>query len=359
MSGYDKVIDMIPENVKKVVGNAAKIPVVNSRHVFDALIDERMIIMACNARIPFVIPGIMRAAEELDSVICFELAKTEGNIDGGYTGQTPAQYASTVFGYAEEVGLTKPFFVHADHTSVKNTSDEEFQSSAILIEAQIAAGYTSFAIDASHNPLPENTDITIRLAKPITENGFGLEAEVGEIAGMLGKLTTVDEAVSYISDLTDAGHSPNLLAISNGSKHGNYSAGEEVHIDLERTGEIFSAIRPYGVAIAQHGITGTPLSLVGKFADYGVRKGNVGTNWQNIAHANLPTELFEEMKKWAEKNGVDIKKATRQFKAELDAIDDKYKKKIADAAYISAKEFISAFRGEGSASRVFDYFESL
>ncbi len=358
MSGYDKMLSMIPDNARAVLG-ARKLPVVNSRFVFDALIDERIIIMACNCRIPQVIPGIMRAAEELDAVVCYELAKTEGGVDGGYTAQTPKQYAETVFDYAEKIGLTKPFFVHADHTTVKDNSEEAFDSAAELIQAQIAAGYTSFAIDASHNPLPENTDITRRLAKPITEHNFGLEVEVGEIAGALGKLTTVEEATSFIRDLTDAGHSPNLLAISNGSKHGNYKPGEEVHIDLERTGEIFSAIRPYGISIAQHGITGTPLSMIGKFADYGIRKGNVGTNWQNIAHRNLPTDLFEAMKKWAEENEVDIKKATRQFKAEIDSIDDKYKQKIAEEAYVSAKEFITAFRAEGSASKVVEYFEEL
>ncbi|MCK5833493.1 class II fructose-bisphosphate aldolase [bacterium] len=353
------MLEMIPDNVKAVVGNSTRIPVVNSRHVFDALIDERIIIMACNCRIPHVIPGIMRASEELDAVVCYELAKTEGNIDGGYTAQTPSQYAATTFEYAERTALTKPFFVHADHLSVKNSSEEEYNSTAKLITSQIDAGYTSYAIDASHNPLQENTDITRRLARPISDMGFGLEVEVGEIAGLLGKLTTVEEAISYISDLCDAGHSPNLLAISNGSKHGNYSVDEEVHIDLERTAEIFTSIRPYGVAIAQHGITGTPLSLIGKFADFGIRKGNVGTNWQNIAHVNLPTTLFESMKTWAEVEGVDIKKATKKFKNEIDSIDEKYKKKIADEAYISAKEFITAFRAEGSASKVIKYFETL
>ncbi|HHS50724.1 MAG TPA: fructose-bisphosphate aldolase [candidate division Zixibacteria bacterium] len=359
MRGYDRMLEMMPENVRAVVGNSSRIPAVNSRHVCDALIDERVIVMACNCRIPYVIPGIMRAAEELDAVVCYELAKTEGGLDGGYTGQTPKQYAETTFQYAEETGLTKPFYVHADHLTVKDTSDEQFDITAKVIQAQIEAGYTGFAIDASHNPLQENTDITRRLAVPITELGFGLEVEVGEIAGLLGKLTTVEEAVTFISDLTDAGHSPNLLAISNGSKHGNYSEGEEVHIDLERTADIYTAIRPYGAAVAQHGITGTPLSLIGKFADYGIRKGNVGTNWQNIAHVNLPTDLFEAMKTWAETEGVDIKKATRQFKAEIDAIDDKYKKKIADEAYISAKEFITAFRADGSATKVLQFFATL
>jgi fructose-bisphosphate aldolase class II len=356
MDRFEKLLSLIPENARLVLDDR-RLPVINSRFVFDALIDERTIVMAANCRIPYVIPGIMRAAQELDAVVAFELAKTEGDIDGGYTGQTPKIYAETCFRYAEEVGLKVPFFVHADHLTVKDTEEKTIEDTTRLLEAQIDAGYTSFAIDASHNPLPDNTNITIRLAKKITEHNFGLEVEVGEIAGTLGKLTTVDEAVSFIAYLTDAGHSPNLLAISNGSKHGNYRLDEEVQIDLERTGEIFTAIRPYGVAIAQHGITGTPLSMIHKFTDYGIRKGNVGTIWQNIAHRNLPFELFEEMKRWADSNGVDIKKATRRFKPQLDAIDDKCKQLIADDAYITAKEFITAFRAEGTASMVMDYIE--
>lgn len=359
MDSFQKLLSLMPENARAVVGSNSKLPIVNSRYVFDALIDERVIIMAANCRIPLVIPGIMRAAQELDAVVAYELAKTEGDIDGGYTGQTPVEYAETCFRYAEEIGLTKPFFVHADHITVKDTSDEAFASADKLIEAQIKAGYTSFAIDASHNPLAENIDITRRLARRITEYNFGLEVEVGEIAGALGKLTTVEEATTFIRDLVDAGHSPNLLAISNGSKHGNYAPGEEVHIDLERTGEIFSEIRPYGVSIAQHGITGTPLPLIGKFAEYGIRKGNVGTNWQNIAHQFLPSKLFEEMKAWAEKNKKDIKHATRQFKKEILSIDKKYKSQIEQESYFSAKEFIQAFRAVGSASLVMEYISKL
>jgi len=356
MDRFEKMLSIVPENARKVL-DGRRLPVVNSRHVFDALIDERTIIMAANCRLPYVIPGIMRAAQELDAVVGFELAKTEGGIDGGYTGQTPQIYAETCFQYAIETGLTVPFFVHADHLTVKDTEQSSIDETAQLIQAQIEAGFTSFSIDASHNLLPDNTEITIRLAKKISEHNFGLEVEVGEIAGTLGKLTTVEEAVSFIADLTDAGHSPNLLAISNGSKHGNYRADEEVHINLDRTGEIFTAIRPYGVAIAQHGITGTPLSMIGKFTDYGIRKGNVGTNWQNIAHRNLPFDLFESMKRWADTNGVDIKKATKQFKSDLDKMDQKYKDKIAEDAYISAKEYITAFRSKGTASMIMEYIE--
>ena len=102
------------------------------------------------------------------------------------------------------------------------------------------------------------------------------------------------EAVEFIRGLRDQGVCPDLLAINNGSKHGNYLEGEKISIDLPRTGDIYKTIKEYGVCIAQHGVTRTPLHLVGIFADYGIRKANVGTQWQKGAHAGLPEDLMAE-----------------------------------------------------------------
>ena len=347
-----KLLAMRPDNAVRVLGAKSPILLMNGKDIFEAIYDEKIIIMACNARIPHAIPGIMRAAEELDAIVAFELAKTEGNIDGGYTAQTPKQYVAAIVGYAQQLKFSKPFFIHGDHTTVKKPTADEVDSSAILLKAEYDAGYTSFAIDASHMEIPNNIAATIYLTKPIMELGLGLEVEVGEIAGAAGKLTTVEESVTYIEALAVAKIAPNLLAISNGSKHGNYKPGEEVHIDLKRTGEIFKAIHNWRVAIAQHGITGTPLNLVGQFAEYGIRKGNVGTTWQNIAHKHLPADLFSAIEKWCETNKKDIKHSTKQFKKEIDAIPEANKKAIADESYVVAKEFIEAFRAVGSASIV-------
>jgi len=287
-------------------------------------------------------------------VVAFELAKTECNLQTGYTGYTPQTFSQTIFDYADRLNFDKPFILHADHQTVKNTSEEEITSTAELIAAEIEAGYTSFAIDASYNELKDNIAINVRLAPAILKQGLGLEVEVGEIKLIKygGELTTVEEAIHYISSLKEQGIDPNLLAINNGSQHGNYAPGEEPHIDLQRTGKIFNAIRKYDVAIAQHGITGTPLSMIGQFADYGIRKGNVGTHWQNIAHQNFPEDLEREMTKWAKENNKDIKYASKVFFDDIYSIPEKYKKKIEEAAYHSAKEFLKAFRAEGSVSRL-------
>jgi fructose-bisphosphate aldolase class II len=349
-----KILDLRPKHVLDLLGSKSKVCLLNSHDIFKVLRDEKVIVMACNARIKHVIPGIMRAAEDLDSVVAFELAKTEGSVDGGYTGQTPQIFFETIVEYAEENKFSKPFFIHGDHTTVKDTSEEALRSAKGQIEAEIEAGYTSIAIDASFNELEDNVRITSQLATLILPYDLGLEVEVGEVksTGEEATITTVEEATAFINGLEENGIYPDLLAINNGSKHGNYLAGEKIFIDLERTGEIFDAVKSEGICIAQHGITGTPLNVVGQFADYGIRKGNVGTEWQNIAHQFLPKDLLDQMKRWAQENKKDIKFATRQFKKDIDSIPQKHIKQIEQKAYETACSFIKAFRAENLASLV-------
>ena len=349
-----KILDLRSEYIKEKLGSKSKVCLLNSHDIFRVLRDEKVIVMACNCRIKHAIPGIMKAAEELDSVVAFELAKSEGGVGGGYTGQTPQTYFQTIVEYAEGMKFSRPFFIHGDHTTVKDTSPKAFQSAREQIEAELEAGYTSIAIDASFNQLEDNIHITSQLANLITPYGLGLEVEVGEVksAGQEAVLTTVQEANTFIDGLADNRIHPDLLAINNGSKHGNYLAGEKIFIDLERTKEVFDAIRPKGVCIAQHGITGTPLNVVGKFADYGIRKGNVGTEWQNIAHQFLPNDLLDRMKKWAEDEKKGIKFATRAFKKKIDSIPQKNIQQIEQKAYEVACSFIEAFRAKNLAGLV-------
>jgi len=94
------------------------------------------------------------------------------------------------------------------------------------------------------------------------------------------------------------------------------------------------------------------LKVVSKFADYGIRKGNVGTQWQNIAHKFLPKDLLDQMKEWSEDKGKDIKFATREFKKEIDSIPQKNVQEIEQKAYEVACSFIKAFRAERLSSLV-------
>ncbi len=347
-----KLLDIRPDSIKEKLGSRSRVCLLNGRDVFKNIRDEQIIVMACNTRIKHVIPGIMKAAMETDSLVAFELAKSESDLKGGYTGMTPQAYFEVLIAYAEEIGYDRPFILHGDHLTVKTTNEDEIRATEELIAEQLKVGYTSYALDASFNPEDDNIRITSRMAKPIAERGLGLETEVGEIksVGSAGEITTVEEARVFIEGLIADGITPDLLGINNGSKHGNYLEGEEISIDLVRTGECYEAVKSHGVCIAQHGITGTPLHLVGRFADYGIRKGNVGTEWQNIAHRLLPEDLMQQMKSWAKEAGKDTKFATRQFYGEIDDIPAKDKQAIEEEARKTAIEYFKAFRAVGSAS---------
>jgi fructose-bisphosphate aldolase class II len=351
----NKLQELVPRRTRNLLGADSPVCLLNGKDVFAALSQEQTIIMACNTRIRHVIPGIMKAAEELDAVVAFELTQTEGGLDGGYTGQTPRIFFDTIIGYAERCRFTKPFFIHGDHITIKDTSAGELERAELLLKAQIDAGFTSFAIDASFNPVVENIRIVSSLARPVIADGYGLEVELGEVTpvGSESTLTSIPETETFLAGLAANGVHPDLLAIDNGSKSGNYLEGEMVRIDLERTREIFQAARTYGLAgLVQHGITGTPLRIVGKLAEYGIRKGNIGTLWQNVAHAGLPLDLMDAMRLWARDNRRDIKYATGVFKADIDAIPDENVQLIADMAYREAKEFLAAFNSRGSAGRL-------
>ena len=347
-----QLLDLRPAHIQSKLGEKNTICLIGSHPIIEAFRDEKVMVMACNIRIKHAVPGIMRAAQELDAIVGFELAKSEGGLDGGYTGMTPQMFFDMLIDYADRLNFSKPFFIHGDHITVKDTSQKQFDSARTLIDAELAAGYTSFAIDASFNELDDNIRITTELAKKISDMQIGLEVEVGEIktVGQEGEITTVAEALTFVRGLKDNGINPDLLAINNGSKHGNYLPGEEVYIDLQRTGEIFRAVRPFGVCIAQHGITGTPLHLMGQFTEYGIRKGNVGTLWQNVAHEHLPDGLMAEMKKWAKENNRNIKEATKAFKSQIDSIGEPYQQAIHEHAFREACEHIRAFRAVGSAT---------
>ncbi len=355
MIDQSHLLARVPSPIRTILGTKSCCCLLSGKDVFTALQDEELIVMGCNPRIRHVIPGIMRAAEELDALVAFELSRSEGGLDGGYTGQRPADFVSTILGYAEECHFRKPFIIHADHITIQDTTAEELAAAEKLIAAQLAAGYTSFALDASFNELDDNIRIITRLAKPIVAAGYALEVELGDIKSVAesATLTTVEESERFLTGLAAAGITPQLLAIYNGSRSGNYLDGEMVRIDLERTLEIYNKARSFGVSgLVQHGITGTPPRIVGKLAEYGIRKGNVGTLWQNVAHAGLPLDLMDAMRKWARENRQDIKYASRVFKGDIDAIPAENAGQIHDMAYREAKEFFTAFRARGSASRL-------
>ncbi len=380
----------------------AKFEPIPGSTIFNALHDENCIVMACNTRIvPGTVHGILRAAKDMDAAVILELARSECDLSGGYTGLTPKDYAEKTMKISKEVGHDI-WALHADHIGIKKGDTEDIQATKELVKAQIEAGFTTYAIDASHlfdfeaadpaGELAPNIEATTTMAEFITqnmgENEFGLEVEVGEIGrknddGLI--LTTPEQAVAFITALTEAGVKPHLIAIANGSTHGNIYDKDgklkaQVSIDIEQTKAIAKALKDKGftVKIAQHGITGTPREFIkSEFPHGDLLKGNVGTFWQNIVFEILKVyepELWEDMKNWtletfkeqAEKKGLKTeeqiigtfgKKSIKQFYDKIYSLRSGTVAAIEARAYAEALMFFEAFNARGTAGKVREWMK--
>jgi fructose-bisphosphate aldolase class II len=354
---------------------------------------RKSIVMAANVRIASVAKGIFRAAKDTDSAVFMELARSECDLKGGYTGMTPADFSKRMNDAAAAVGFDV-WALHADHITIKKGDAAEVDGTKQLIDAQIAAGYTSFAIDASHlfnfegknvrEELDPNIRVTTELAQYIRKkmNGreFGLEVEVGEIgrkdnSGLV--LTKPEEAVTFISALNENGVHPQVLAIANGSTHGHtYDAAgnvvEQLSIDIPQTVAIAKALRDNNlkVGIAQHGITGTPRDLINlHFPKGDIIKGNVGTFWQDVVFSTLKVyepALYKSIQDWtlekyrplnpgkSDRQIFDgnCKMAIKEFFKDLYSLDEKTEHAIQSMAYAESLVFFRAFGAYGSASQV-------
>jgi fructose-bisphosphate aldolase class II len=306
---------------------------------------------------------------------------------------TPGQYSNKVLEVANEVGHDI-WVMHADHITIKKGDRTELDAVKDLVSHQIESGFTSFAIDASHlfdfkgqdlrEELALNIDCTTEVAKHIMDKKggepFGLEVEVGEI----GKedsdgrvLTKPDEAVVFIEALHENGVDPDVIAIANGSAHGNTydehgNLIEQVSIDIPQTKAVAKALRDKGfrVRIAQHGITGTPRELIAtKFPRGDIIKGNVATFYQNMVYDLLRIynpSVYEEIREWTvgkfseklpgkspnEVFGKWAKKAIKEYYDILHDQSDEFYKACEAMAYAETLVWLKCFNAVGTANKV-------
>ncbi len=93
--------------------------------------------MAANTRIATVAQGIFKAAKDTDSAVFMELARSECDLKGGYTGLTPKDFSEKMREAAKAEGFDI-WALHADHITIKTGDPAEIESTKQLIDAQIA-----------------------------------------------------------------------------------------------------------------------------------------------------------------------------------------------------------------------------
>lgn len=326
-----------PPNIRALFPNSRAL-LVSGKYIDLAMLSKgNSICIAANGRNPFVIRGALRAAQRANAALIVEIAKSEGGT-GAYCGVNYWNMARMVDTFCNEMNITVPVAIHADHYGIK--SDTDISVAKVEIPSMFDAGITSIAIDASHLPDDKNLLASIAL-NPFVPEWSGLETEVGEIKGKAG-LSTREEALFLIQGLNAHGIFPNWIALNNGTTHGIEASDQGIQVEL--TAEIHQALTPYSVSGAQHGTSGNSSERLRRIAaQTRTTKANVATALQMISwglevndygNAILDTdgefikvrdegvdeEMWAEMKAYAEsrawKKG-DYKKLNLPFESKL------------------------------------------
>ncbi len=366
---FEKLIEIgRPPNIKKLFPYSQALIV--SGKVIDRALSAKgkAMTIAANGRNSFVIRGALLAAQRADAAIIVEIAKSEST----YCPVNFYNLALYVDSICNELGITIPVAIHADHYGIKSEDDISFAK--MEIPSMFDAGVTSIAVDASHMTDDKNLLANIELNSCIP-NWAGLETEVGEIKGNQG-LSTVDDASFLIQGLNAHDIFPDWIALNNGSSHGLEASGQGIQVDL--TAEIHKALEPYGVNGAQHGTSGnnsdrlreiasktrttkanvaTALQMVSwgvEVNDYGNAQLDGNGDFIKVQGQGVSAEIWERMRRYAEEHGIkggNYKKLNLPFEIILRAQEEKVRKRMVKGV----EEFVyhllvDVFNAQGTAT---------
>ena len=309
-----------PPNITKLFPNS-KALLVSGKIVNRALVDKGCAMtIAANGRNSCIIKGALKAAQKANSVLIIEIAKSEGG-QNAYCATNFWNIARQIDAACNELKITIPVAVHADHYGIKNAKDIEIAKTEI--PSLFEAGITSIAIDASHMTDADNLLASIKLSKYVPD-WAGLETEVGEIKGKDG-LSTKEEALFLVQGLNAHGVFPDWIALNNGTTHGIEASDKGIHVNL--TADIHEALVHYRISGAQHGTSGNSSDRLRKIvAQTRTTKANVATALQMVSWGlevndygnaildgdefiklegeGVTEELWQEMKAYAAEKGL-------------------------------------------------------
>ena len=346
-----------PPNIKRLFPNSRAL-IVSGKAVDRAMIAKgKAVAMAANGRNQFVIRGALLAAQRANAPVIIEIAKSEGGTKA-YCAVNYWNMAMLVDTLCNELEITIPVAIHADHYGIKN--DKDLEAAKVEIPTFFEAGMTSIAIDASH--LPDDKNLLANLAiNPFIPKWAGLETEVGEIKGEEG-LSTVEEALFLIQGLSAHDIFPDWIALNNGTTHGIEEKDSGIQVQL--TADIHKALEKYKVSGAQHGTSGnsserlrqivgethttkanvaTALQMISwgvQVNDYGNAILDANGNFSKVKGEGVSEEMWTEMAAYAQskswKKG-DYKNLNLPFENKLLAqpreIRDRMAKEVEDFAY--------------------------
>ena len=227
---------------------------VTTKEMFKKAYEGGYAIGAFNVNNMETIQGIVEAAKQVNAPLILQVSA------GARKYANPRYLKKLVDAAVEDSGL--PICLHLDH-------GDSFE----LCKDSIDGGFTSVMIDASHESLEKNIEITKKVVAYAHDRGVVVEAEIGRLAGVEDDVNVADSDAMYTHPeeayefATKTGI--DSLAIAIGTSHGAYEfkpgSKPKLRLDiLEKVGNLLP-----GFPIVLHGASSVPQDKVALVNKYG------------------------------------------------------------------------------------------
>ncbi|MBI3268410.1 MAG: hypothetical protein HYZ53_05260 [Planctomycetes bacterium] len=347
MSRFDPLHELRPENVRKLLARSSKSCLLSVRDVLARLRGHPCLLPVFNVGCRHVLPGILRAAAELDALVGIAASPDEAGVDGGTTGQTPRELANGLLEFSERNDFVHPIVLHADAVPVSDTTPAEIDAARKNLDAMLHAGFTSFGIHVSPRPIAETTRWCAELARPLQDAGLGLEVALHPEEASVAA-APAEAALELVRGLAAAKAPPDLVAFQEPGPGG-------ARRDAAR--EVADALAPFSIGLARSLAEGTDPRRASSWAGEGVRKLGVPGLWRRLLLENLPPPLLQTMRERAGGgDGACVLRAMKTLKRELDNIPEKFKRAIEQRAFEEALALLRAIDAAGSAQVLLERF---
>jgi fructose-bisphosphate aldolase class II len=251
-------------------------PLTHTKELFAKALRGKYALGAFNVNNMELLQAIVEACEEEKAPVMLQISKGA------------RQYANPVYLkklIEAAVSLSNiPIAVHLDH-------GDSFD----LCKECIDEGFTSVMIDASHEPLEKNIEISRKVADYAHKHNCVVEAELGHLVGAQfdegeeggnysqeGHYTNPGQAVEFVKQ-----SGVDSLAVAIGNSHGAYKFKGEQHLDLEHLKAIKNALMDAGLGdypLVLHGASSVPKDLVEEINKYG---GKLGTDAAGVPEPDI------------------------------------------------------------------------
>ncbi len=191
-----------------------------------------------------------------------------------------------------------------------------------MVDACIAAGYSSVMLDYSARPYKENVDALKKVVAKAHPKGITVEGELGTL-GQVDDITVEGGKVMTLTDPDVAADFVNstgidTLAVSIGNAHGIYTTLPQ--LDFARLEKIHKTV---SIPLVLHGGSGTPPDDLKRAISLGIAKINVATElitaqrnsllnqwgakknmWMPMAQAEARDAMIPVLEKWLHLTGA-------------------------------------------------------